>query len=229
MYAVLFDLDGTLLDSKRTILRCLNTALQEFGFETFGDDDLYSLIGMHLMEILELKGANRPEVAEKYTIIQLETYQQDMTVYDGASSLLKRLHDSKYKLAAVTMRRSHIALAVISGMGLGDYFDEVVGADEVSEPKPSAEHTLTACRGINTPPERCIMVGDSKFDMLSAKSAGCTAVGVTWGMGSTRELYQNGADHIVDDFDELYELIIKIKDKREVGPPSNRKEEVILT
>jgi phosphoglycolate phosphatase len=211
MDAVIFDLDGTLLNSRKTILRCLNTTLAEYGFETFADEDLYSLIGMDLMEILKLKGANRPEVRERYTEIQFQTYQEDMTVYEGVLDLLKRLESAGYRMAAATMRRGFIAREVSSGLGLIKFFDTVVGADEVPEPKPSPHHTLRACEILDIRPENCIMVGDSELDILSAKAAGCTAIGVTWGMGSTRNLAKAKGDHIVDDIDALAELLLGLK------------------
>lgn len=211
MDIVIFDLDGTLLDSKKTILRCLNTTLAEQGFGTFADEDLYSLIGMDLMEILALKGANRQEIAARYTEIQLESYMDDMKVYSGVFELLEKLKNAEYKIAAITMRRGTIAREVLSGFGLVKYFDEVIGADEVSAPKPSGNHALAVCERLSVSPDSCIVVGDSKYDMLSGKSAGCTVIGVTWGMGGVEELQRAGADHIVDGFDGLTELLLRLK------------------
>ncbi len=208
---LIFDLDGTLLDSKRTILRCLNAALSEFGFEEFADDDLYSMIGMDLGEILDIKGADRPDVRDWYTEKQLSTFMQDMTLYDGTPELLKSMKDAGYIIGVVTMRRSRIALEVMSGLGIKMYFDQVVGADDVREPKPSPVHTLAACDNLGLEPERVAMIGDSKLDMLSAKAAGCTAVGVTWGMGSVRELEESGADHMVHSMKDLAGLLLKMK------------------
>ncbi len=211
MEGLIFDLDGTLLDSKKTILRCLNAALREFGFGEFADHDLYSLIGMDLGEILDIKGANRLEVRQWYTEEQLNTFKQDMKLYDGAAELLKSMKDAGYKLGVVTMRRGRIARAVLSGLGIEMYFDQVVGADVVQKPKPSPVHTLDACDNLGLEPGSVALVGDSKFDILSGKAAGCTVVGVTWGMGSVQELEENGADHIVHSMKDLAELLLGMK------------------
>jgi len=209
MECVIFDLDGTLLDSKKTILRCLNAALREFGYETFGDDDLYSLIGMDLGQILELKGGNRPDLRERYTSIQLSTFKEDMFKYPGVDKLLSSVRDSGYKMGVATMRRTRISNEVMAGFDILKYFDLVLGADSVSEAKPSAVHSLAACERLGCEPSASILVGDSKFDMLSGKSAGCFTIGVTWGMGTVEDLKKHGADDIVDSVEELKALLLE--------------------
>lgn len=121
------------------------------------------------------------------------------------------MKDAGYIIGVVTMRRGRIARAVLSGLGIEMYFDQIVGADAVPEPKPSPVHTLAACDNLCLEPGSVALIGDSKFDMLSAKAAGCISVGVTWGMGSVRELEENGADHIVHNMKDLAELLLGMK------------------
>ena len=211
MDAVIFDLDGTLLDSKKTILRCLNTAIVEFGRTPFEDQELHSMIGMNLHQILARKDADDPVIADRYTQIQLDTFKEDMVLYDGVPELLESLRQSKYIIASATMRRGFIARKVLSGMGLGDYFAAVIGGDDAPEPKPSGAHVLAACQAIGIEPNKAIMVGDSKYDILSAKEAGCLAVGVSWGMGSIKELEDAGADHIICEMDALSDFLLSKK------------------
>ena len=211
MDAVIFDLDGTLLDSKKTILRCLNTALVEFGRSPFEDEELHSMIGMNLNQILARKGANQPIIAKRYTQIQLDTFMDDMTWYNGVPELLANLQESGYILGAATMRRGRIAREVLKGLGLSHYFEVIVGADDAPEPKPSGAHILTTCESLKVKPDNAIMVGDSKYDILSAKEAGCLAIGVSWGMGSIKEMEDAGADHIIHEMSALSDILLSKK------------------
>ena len=211
MDAVIFDLDGTLLDSEKTILRCFNTALEEFGFTPFEKHELHSMIGMDLGQILARKDANQPIIAQRYTQIQLDTFMDDMTWYNGVPELLAILQESGYVLAAATMRRGRIAREVLNGLGLSHHFEAIVGADDVPEPKPSGVHILTTCESLRVKPGNAIMVGDSKYDILSAKEAGCQAIGVSWGMGIVKEMEDAGADHIIHDMDALSEFLLSMK------------------
>ena len=211
MDAIIFDLDGTLLDSKKTILRCLNTALEEFGRTPFEDEELHSMIGMNLNQILARKNADDPIIANRYTQIQMDTFMDDMILYEGVPELLAALQESGYVLASATMRRGRIARELLAGLGLANYFDAVIGGDEALESKPSAAHVLAACESIEVKPDNAIMVGDSKYDILSAKAAGTMAVGVSWGMGSENELEDAGADHIIHEMSVLSELLLSKK------------------
>jgi HAD superfamily hydrolase (TIGR01549 family) len=210
MKAVIFDLDGTLLDSKHTILRCFNAALKEFGFEPFENDALHAMIGMDLRQILATKGADRPEIAERYTEIQMATFMNDLIWYDGVPELLESLKNYSYAIGTATMRRGRIARHILSGLNLLDYFSSVVGADETPESKPSGKHILAVCEALGFSPPQTVVVGDSKYDILSAKEAECLAVGVTWGMGTIDELLISGADHLVDDMTALSELLLNM-------------------
>ncbi|MCK5024563.1 MAG: HAD family hydrolase [Thermoplasmata archaeon] len=208
MDAVIFDLDGTLLDSEKTILRSLNTALEEFGFTPFEMHELHSMIGMDLHRILARKGADQPIIVQRYTQVQLDTFMDDMTWYNGVPELLTNLQESGYVLAAATMRRGRVARAVLNGLGLNHHFDAIVGADDAPEPKPSGAHLLKTCESIGVEPDDAIMVGDSKYDILSAKAAGCLAIGVSWGMGSSKEMEDAGAEHIIHEMNVLSDFLL---------------------
>lgn len=166
------------------------------------------MIGMDLRQILARKGADRPAIAERYTQIQMDTYMDDMTPYDGVPELLTKLQGSGYVLAAATMRRGRIARDVLNGLGLINHFEAIVGADDTPEPKPSGAHILTTCDVIRVKPDNAIMVGDSKYDIFSAKSAGCLALGVSWGMGSITEMEHAGADHIIHNLGALSDFLL---------------------
>ena len=143
MEAVIFDLDGTLFDSRTTIRRCLNATMMEYGKEPFGDD-VKDLIGKHLFEILALRGIGNEEAAERYRQIQMETYMQDMRVFDGVVEMLEALKNQRYKVGVATMRHGRITREIMDGMELSHYFKAIVGVDDTKKAKPDPEHVLTA-------------------------------------------------------------------------------------
>ncbi len=211
MDAVIFDLDGTLLDSKAMILRCFNTALQDFGYEPFGAEELYPMIGMGLALILEKRGANKPEVMNRYIELQTSTYMQDLKCFDGVPEMLKALRNSGFLIATATMRRGAVSRVVLDGMGILGFFDAIIGADDTPEPKPSALHILTTCQALNVQPGSAVMVGDTKYDIMAAKAAGVMAVGVTWGLGKRGEMAEAGAEHIFDAVNDLDGFLIRLR------------------
>ncbi len=208
MDAILFDLDGTLLDSKGTIMRCLNATIAEYDGEPFEDSELNKLIGIGLANILELKGLRRHEVADRYREIQLETYKQDLKWYDGVPELLESLDSAK--LGVVTMRMGKMAHEIMNGLGLAHHFEVITGWDDVTWPKPDKDHVRTACIELGVGPSSSVMVGDTKYDVLSANDAGSTSIGVTWGMGTVESLKEAGAHHLVDSIDELAILLKRL-------------------
>lgn len=210
MDSLLFDLDGTLLNSRGNIIRCLNVTLNEFDVEPFRPDEFRPLIGMHLWKIFELKGVARQEVVDRYRKLQMSTYKQDILIYEGVPDMLETLKRHGYLLGVVTMRLGVISREILGGLGLMRHFDDVVGADDTSEPKPLPGHILTACKRLGVRPENAAMIGDTMYDMSPAKKAGCTAVGVTWGNGTPEELREAGADHIVDTVADLEILLLKL-------------------
>jgi len=207
MEAIIFDLDGTLFDSRKTIRRCLNATIMEYGKEPFGDD-VKDLIGKHLMEILALRGIDNEEAAERYRQIQMETYMQDMRMFDGVVDMLEALKKKGYELGVATMRNGRITREILDGMGIAHYFRSVVGTDDTKYPKPDPEHVLTACRLLEIEPEKAVMVGDTIFDILSGKGAGCYTIGVDWGSGKVDDLLEGKADHIASTMKELQEHLL---------------------
>ncbi len=208
MKAIIFDLDGTLLDSRQTIRRCLNAAIMEFGEEPFEGEDLKQLIGRHLMEILALKGLGTEEVAERYRQIQMDTYHQDMKMYDGVVQMLDLLKKNGLSLGVATMRNGRITRDILNGIGIGHYFDAMVGVDDAERPKPEPDQVVKACRLLGVSEKDAAMVGDTTMDVLSGKAAGCAAIGVSWGNGEAQDLKNAGADHVCDSMKELEQLLL---------------------
>jgi phosphoglycolate phosphatase len=199
---VLFDLDGTLVDSSETITRSLRHALGRMDRATGSGDSLRRFIGMPLYDIFVREFDLPPDQARVAIDIYREYYdrlgQAGTRVYPGINEMLTTLRSSGYRLFVATVKPTPIAERVLSDLSLRAFFEGVAGASLGPERRDKASiigyaldrHALT---GMN-----CLMVGDRDQDIRGARDHGLRSLGVTWGFGSREELLTAGADKLAE-------------------------------
>jgi 2-phosphoglycolate phosphatase len=194
--AVLVDLDGTLLDSKLSIRETLNTVLTERGLPPFGRDELDRLIGKPLRTILAMRSEDAGAIeamTHRYRAAYNETGWVTVDVFPGLVDLLRDLRARGIGLATVTSKGQLETETLLFDLGLGDLFDAVVGDDDVRPLKPDPAPVLEACRLLGAAPADAVMVGDTVFDVGSARAAGASSIGVLWGIHDAKALREAGA------------------------------------
>lgn len=206
--AILFDVDGTILDANQSIRQTMNHVLAEQGQRTFTKAELDALIGHPLRDILRTKAPNlAPEALERMALRYREVYNESGWVtaapFAGIESLLRALRADGHAIGIVTSKGEQEAETVLFDVGLGDLVDTVVGDDDKRPLKPDPAPVLEACRRLNVPVASSCMIGDTRFDIESARRAGSLAIGVLWGNGSRDSLVQAGAQKLVADVPEL--------------------------
>ena len=210
---VLFDLDGTLVDSGIGVTNSVAYALEKFGITPPPRQDLFKFIGPPLTQSFrEFCGfdGEKTTLAIKY---YREYYSQkgilECIMYDGVLELMESLKQKGYKLALATSKPEIYATRVIENKGILPYIDYVgaATADEKTRATKEAviEYVLDLCEEKDR--SKILMVGDRHFDINGAKAYGLDSVGVTFGYGSRRELADAGADYIVDSMRELNNLL----------------------
>lgn len=213
MLALLFDLDGTLLDTFPLILETQNAALAEFGHPPLEAEDLRPLIGMPVAHQLErLRGMRGPEVAainDAYYARFTALIERGVPAFPHVRETLAALADRR--IGTMTTRRKKVAERMLEIAGLRDYFHEVVGGDEVSRPKPEPDLPRYAAKAIGVPPPGCVVVGDAPVDILAGRAAGMRTVAATYGYGEIRALRAAGPDAEVDDFDALPKVLEELE------------------
>lgn len=213
MKGVFFDLDGTLTDSKRTILRCLNKTLSEFGFSEYIESELYPLIGtLDRMRMIykkagEVERKKLEDMTKFYNQLYLSTHKHDTNIFDGILEMLAALKGHGILTGVITIKKGYIARRVIEDLGLEGYIDVVIG-DGDAKLKPEPDPILAACSKLGIDPQECVMVGDTVNDIVSGKVAGCKTIGVLWGAGKAKDLKKIGADWIVQHPKEIQYIII---------------------
>jgi phosphoglycolate phosphatase len=208
--AVLFDLDGVLLDSRLAIGNCLSHALEAQGLPAQSVASLERFIGPPLtLAFAELTG--HPEHSEivlaclaSYRTRYREASLIETTVFPGIPEALGVLVD-RHRLAVATSKPTAFAEPLLSALDLRDNFEHVAGPelDAHREDKATTIKAGLAKLGAS----KAVMVGDRLFDVIGAHACGLPAIGVSWGIGSVQELAEAGADLIVDDPQDLPEAI----------------------
>ena len=187
-HAVLFDLDGTLVDSGRDIIASVRYALDRvFSDHDQPDDaDILVLIGRPLESIVRELGypadkESTRRFAEAYRGHYAEHYNDSTRLYPGVKELIEQLRAAGVRLGLVTTKHQIQAEFTLAGIGLSCYFEYVHGWEEGRKHKPDPEPILTALGRLDIPPGLALMVGDSELDVEAAKAARVDTCAVTYG------------------------------------------------
>lgn len=207
MGAILFDLDGTIMDSLSSIIHIMRLALHDLDIDEIDDNRIRSFVGIPLVQIgKELMGEDAyKEFVETYHFHYCSS-QIKVEPFAGMREYLTALKNDGIKTAVVTAKRRPSTIETLSDSGLIDYFDCLITADSGVGAKPQAGPALAALEELATPPSDAFFVGDSIYDMGCAKNANLLACGVLWGASGRRELEEAGADYTVDNVDQLNKL-----------------------
>jgi phosphoglycolate phosphatase len=189
---ILFDLDGTLIDSTEGILDGFYTSFDTFGTPKPSEEDITSLVGYPLEYMFENLGVEKSKVDE-YVQAYKKRYRQiskQKTVFlpDAIESI--KIASSFATLAVVTTKTGLYSKELLEHFGVLDYFQTVVGREDVTNPKPHEEPILTALSRINSDDKDIYMIGDTKLDLISAQNANVKSIGLTCGYGKEEELSQ---------------------------------------
>ncbi len=208
---VIFDLDGTLVDSRLDIADALNLIMEGFGYGPFSLEEVVSFIGGGVRDLIrKAMGTQRQELEDKAYDAFLAYYSShllDKTVlYPSVKDLLESLNGKKK--AVITNKPEELSLRVLEGLNIRSHFSLVLGGDSLKLKKPFPEPLLKAMMAVNAKSDRTIMVGDSPIDIEAGKRAGVTTCGVTYGYSSRADLKKAGADIVVDNLVDLKEVVI---------------------
>lgn len=204
---IIFDLDGTLIDSLPDLADATNHMLSSLGRPSIGQNAVRRLVGQGARRLVEraLAGASEDEINQGLDLFLDYNHQHiaDRTVlYPGVPETLDALKGRGMRMAIISNKNVALCREVVSVLGIDRYFDEVLGADSLPFRKPSPEPVLKLLADFGVPPERAALVGDSINDMTAAKGARVSTVGCTWGYGELTELAD--ADYLVESFGELF-------------------------
>lgn len=214
MKLVIFDLDGTLLDTREDLIESIDYALKKSGYQQQAPSVYLSLIGKGIKAVIEhiLPEATRTKVEINRVKDQFESYYAAHMMkltkpYPGITELLTELRHRGVVLAVVSNKAQQEARELIRHYFESGTFDVILGQreGEPMKPNPAIVNEILVTTGMNK--NDTLYVGDSTVDIETAKKAGVLSVAVTWGFFSRQELEKGGAGHVVDEPDEVLKLI----------------------
>jgi phosphoglycolate phosphatase len=209
---VIFDLDGTLLNTLDDLADSVNYALTLHGFPCRTLLEIRSFIGNGVARLMELSipdGRTNPAFEQTLTDFRWH-YAKNMwnktAAYAGIMELLAHLASENYRTAIVS-NKFDAAVKELSRRYFGDYIQVAIGESAHVAKKPAPDTVLKALAELGATPENTLYVGDSEVDVATAKNAGLICVGVTWGFRNRVLLEQHGADYIIDRPEELLAIL----------------------
>lgn len=217
--AVLFDLDGTLLETVEDIALALNRALLEYGLKSLAESAVRGMIGRGAAILIERAAAAQSRAIDAATQAamverffhhygELEVLNEDSArPFPGAAESLHRLHDAGLGIAVVTNKQYRFAHALLTRLGLAGWVDVVVGGDTCARRKPNPQPLLFACESLQALPANSLMVGDSVNDVQAARAAGIPVVCVSYGYNEGQDPRTLQCDALLDSLAELPALL----------------------
>lgn len=209
--AFLFDLDGTLIDSTEPIVHGFYDACQALSLPRPSRELILELIGHpldYMFNKLGVKPEQIPAIIAAYKESYAKSYLSGTTLKAGCDEALSLAKNSGAKIAAVTTKTSKYSRILLDHLGVGDYFDTIIGRDDVKHPKPDKEPVQKALLTLNEEPKTALMIGDTMMDAMSAKAAGAMAFGVLCGYGKESQLTPH-CDKIFSNVLEAVEFALK--------------------
>lgn len=212
--ALIFDLDGTLLNTIDDLGDSANHILCKLGFPTHTIDEYKYFVGNGIPKLIErCLPPDKQEYKEQALSMFMEYYalhSEDKTAaYDGILELLTTARKKGLKLGVITNKAHNIAQQVVPHF-LGDgVFDYIRGLDEKIKAKPCPDGALDVAERLGVQPSEVLYIGDSGVDMQTAVNAGFTPCGVLWGFRTEKELLDNGAKYIAHEPSDILEILKK--------------------
>jgi len=211
MKAIIFDLDGTLLDVREGFYWQFQELTRHFDGAPIAkgmiDASAHGTTEQIVRSLVRNNQVPFDTILAKHQAIRLEAYDRYLRLYDGVNELLPILRRMGIRVAALTSG-NHLTVACLDRTGIREHFECIVTADHVANPKPHPEGLDMIIKELNVDPEDVIVVGDTVVDILVGKNAGVgKTIGVSHGFGSVDSLNAAGADHIVHDIPSILDVI----------------------
>jgi phosphoglycolate phosphatase len=214
---VLFDLDGTLVDSLPDLACCIDQMMLQLGLEPPGLKLVGRWVGNGVERLVKraLTGDFDAEPAPALLAQALPLFQElyalhnsrSSQLYPGAAATLGWLRERRIHLACVTNKAARFTLPLLANLGIAPYFGLVLSGDSLPEKKPHPLPLLTAAAHFQVQPAACLMVGDSRNDIQAARAAGFPVVAVSYGYNHGQDIREAEPDAVLDSLSELPGLL----------------------
>jgi len=207
---LIFDLDGTLIDSVPDLTDAINKTFNELGIDRVTEEEVRNYLGNGARTLIEraLKEKNDRELLQKALQSFKNHYKNNVCVktslYPGVKETLEKL---PHKKAIVTNKPYEFVGEILKTLGIDTHFEMYIGGESLPEKKPSPMPLLYVCEKMGFDPKNSIMIGDSKNDIIAAKNAQIKSIAVNYGYNYGEDVAVFEPDIIIDEFNKLLEVL----------------------
>lgn len=217
---ILFDLDGTLIDSAPDLALAVNHMLERLNHTTFSEDTIRTWVGNGAQVLIKRALSGQSEIDERLDPLLFENaldiflafYAQNLAVttvtYPNVPTVLNTLKEAGYRLVIVTNKPFDFIEPILKGLSLEGLFELYLGGDSLTQKKPDPMPLLHVCEAMGVTVEQCVMVGDSKNDILAANAAGMQSIGVTYGYNYGEDIGVYSPDIAFDNFADILTTLV---------------------
>lgn len=214
---LIFDLDGTLIDSVMDLCHATQMTLSTLNLPTVSLDQVRSWVGNGSVKLIQralkyhqIEDDQKTELAHRIFLEQYAICSGQYTqAYDGVDLGLRKLKESGFCLALVTNKPAQFLPDILDKMAWESLFDLVLGGDSLPNKKPHPEPLLHTCTTLKIPTSQSIMIGDSKNDILAGKAAGMATLAVSYGYNYAEPISHSQPDMVFDEFCQLTNHLLK--------------------
>ncbi len=213
---IIFDLDGTLIDSSRDLAISTNATREHFGLPALDQQTINSYVGNGAAVLVRrAMGSEIPETQQAEALEFFMGYYrahslEHTRLYDGVADLVVKLASENHRLGVLTNKPERISFDILGALGIGRYFFRVYGGNSLPEKKPNPVGIYRLMEEAAVPAGATLMVGDSSVDIQTARNAKVKSCGVTWGFQP--ETFETTApDVVIDTPGELLELLANVR------------------
>ncbi|HEY7766439.1 MAG TPA: phosphoglycolate phosphatase [Aestuariivirgaceae bacterium] len=220
MRGVVFDLDGTLVDTAPDLTRATNFVLASRGRKPVSAEDVRAMVGLGARTLIRRGFAatgdpvleeDVEELFSSFLAYYADHIAIDSRLFPGSREVLNRCRQEGFKLGICTNKPETLSRTLIENLGLRDYFDAIVGMDTIKVAKPDPRIYGETLRRLDMNNGRSVMIGDSETDVLTARAAGVPVIGVTFGY-TAKPVKEFAPDYLADSYEELWPLIQRALD-----------------
>lgn len=219
---MLYDLDGTLLDTATDITLALNRAIAEYGWSSVAQGNVLHMIGRGAQILVQRAALAQQRTLDEATCNSVverffhyygaleHSNESAAQPYPGVMDTLQRLHEAGLRSAVVTNKQRRFAVDLLQRLGPGRWIDLIVGGDSCERRKPDPQPLLFACESLGLQPAQVLMIGDSINDVQAARAAGIAVICVTYGYNEGQDPRTLACDAWIDSLAELPPLLLQL-------------------
>ena len=210
---LLFDFDGTLLDTNELIIQTFGHVLEKHYPGQYGREEILPFLGPTLYDTFDSINPDKTEqLVKEYREWNYANHDRLSVEFDSVSATLRKLKEEGYKMAIVSTKRNDMVMKGLNLLDADGVFDVVIGLDDVTNAKPDPEPILLALEKLGASRDEALMIGDNYHDIVGGQNAGVRTAGVAWTIKGESFLQQFNPDYMLQHITDLFTILeVKVK------------------